>query len=374
MSQPVIAIADDDLSFATYLETFLATRGYETRVYRRGDELLAAARAGDVPAVVVLDVVMPDTDGLTTLKGLKAVQSDIQVIMLSGQESAPVIVEALKLGAVDYMVKPTDPAGLGEIAIQSAVRQAVDRHRLSSEAADLRSQVDADEPRASFWWQTSETMRNLSAMIDRVAESDVTVLLRGESGVGKEVVARAIQERTTSRTGPFVKVNCAALPDDLLESELFGHEKGAFTGAVATRVGKFEHANGGTLMLDEIGEMKGGLQSKLLHVLQDGEFTRLGSNKRLTVDVRIIAATNRDLEGMIRRSEFREDLYYRLRVIEIVVPPLRERPEEIPHLAHYFNERYAKRYNRPAVSVSPTLMNAPLHTAGRATCVSSRTS
>jgi two-component system response regulator AtoC len=195
-------------------------------------------------------------------------------------------------------------------------------------------------------------------MIERVADSDVTVLLRGESGVGKELVARAIHERSVRRTKPFVKVNCAALPDDLLESELFGHEKGAFTGAATTRVGKFEYADSGTLMLDEIGEMKAGLQGKLLHVLQDNEFTKLGSNKRVSVDVRIIAATNRDLEGMMKRSEFREDLYYRLRVIEIVVPPLRERRDEILRLAEFFIGKYSTKYNRPHSGLSADLRDA----------------
>jgi transcriptional regulator with GAF, ATPase, and Fis domain len=173
--------------------------------------------------------------------------------------------------------------------------------------------------------------------------------------VGKELVARAIHDRSVRRTKPFVKVNCAALPDDLLESELFGHEKGAFTGAGATRVGKFEHADGGTLMLDEIGEMKAGLQGKLLHVLQDGEFSRLGSNKRFSADVRVVAATNRDLEAMLVRSEFREDLYYRLNVVEIVVPPLRQRRDEIPHLIDFFIGKYAKRYNRHETALTPAL-------------------
>ncbi len=198
----------------------------------------------------------------------------------------------------------------------------------------------------------------MRSIVDRVADNDVTVLIRGESGVGKELVARAIHDRSVRRSRPFVKVNCAALPDDLLESELFGHEKGAFTGAAALRVGKFEHADGGTLMLDEIGEMKPALQGKLLHVLQDGEFSRLGSNRRVTADVRIVAATNRDLEGMLTRSEFREDLYYRLKVIEIVVPPLRERIDEIPQLVEFFAGKYAKRYNRREPNLTPALMDA----------------
>src|SRR5262249_4495547 len=211
---------------------------------------------------------------------------------------------------------------------------------------------------AFFFWEKSETMRNIATMIQRVADSDVTVLIRGESGVGKELVARAIHDRSVRRNRTFVKVNCAALPDDLLESELFGHEKGAFTGAATTRSGKFEYPDGGTLMLDEIGEMKAGLQGKLLHVLQDNEFTKLGSNKRVAVDVRIVAATNRDLEGMIKRSEFREDLYYRLKVIEIVVPPLRDRPDEILRLAEFFIGKYSTKYNRVHSGLSPALREA----------------
>src|SRR5262249_10127114 len=198
----------------------------------------------------------------------------------------------------------------------------------------------------------------IAAIVDRVADNDVTVLIRGESGVGKELVARAIHDRSVRRSRPFVKVNCAAVPDDLLESELFGHEKGAFTGAASMRVGKFEHADGGTLMLDEIGEMKPQMQGKLLHVLQDGDFSRLGSNRRVTADVRVLAATNRDLEGMLARSEFREDLYYRLKVIEISVPPLRERTDEIPQLVEFFICKYAKRYNRREPHLTTALMDA----------------
>ena len=191
-------------------------------------------------------------------------------------------------------------------------------------------------------------MRGIATVIEQVADSDVGVLIRGESGVGKELVSRAIHQRSTRRNRPFVKVNCAALPAELLESELFGHERGAFTGAANTRIGKFEQADTGTLMLDEIGEMKPALQAKLLHVLQDGEFTKLGSNKRIQVDVRIVAATNRDLEKMMLSGDFREDLYYRLKVIELTVPPLRERPDEIPTLIDFFVARYARKYNRPA--------------------------
>ena len=358
MTAPLIAIADDDLAFANYLSTFLDVRGYQTRIYAHGEALLAAAHLGELPDVVLLDVMMPGMDGIATLRSLKASHPDLQVIMLSGREHAPTIVEALSLGAVNYVVKPDDPDGLGEIALEAALQQAMEKRQLVSEVTELRRQVNDDQAQAFLFWEQSDAMRRIAVIVDRVADNDVTVLIRGESGVGKELVARAIHERSVRRAKPFVKVNCAALPDDLLESELFGHEKGAFTGATALRVGKFEHADGGTLMLDEIGEMKAGLQGKLLHVLQDGEFSRLGSNKRVTADVRIVAATNRDLEGMLARSEFREDLYYRLKVIEIVVPPLRQRLDELPHLIEFFVGKYSKRYNRPQPAVTPTLRQA----------------
>jgi two-component system, NtrC family, response regulator AtoC len=355
MKSPLIAIADDDLAFGNYLKTFLDGRGYQSRIYRHGAELIAAARVGELPDVVLLDVMMPGMDGLATLRNLKAAHPDVQVIMLSGRETPATIVEALSLGAINYVVKPNDPDGLGEIALEAAIKQAMEKRQLVSEVTELRRQVSDEQAQAFVFWEQSDTMRNIAVIVDRLADNDVTVLLRGESGVGKELVARAIHDRSVRRTKPFVKINCAALPDDLLESELFGHEKGSFTGAGATRVGKFEHADGGTLMLDEIGEMKAGLQGKLLHVLQDGEFSRLGSNKRISADVRVVAATNRDLEAMLVRSEFREDLYYRLNVVEIVVPPLRQRRDEIPHLIDFFIGKYAKRYNRQETALTPTL-------------------
>ena len=356
MKAPLIAIADDDAAFANYLKTFLDARGYLARVYNHGEDLLASARLGELPDVVLLDVMMPGMDGMATLRSLKAAYPDLSVIMLSGRDNAQTIVEALSLGAVNYVVKPDDPDGLGEIALETAIKQAIEKRQLVSEVTELRRQVNDDQARA--FWANSDAMKTIAAIVDRVADNDVTVLIRGERGVGKELVARAIHDRSVRRNRAFVKVNCAALPDDLLESELFGHEKGAFTGAATLRVGKFEHADGGTLMLDEIGEMKPLLQGKLLHVLQDGEFSRLGSNKRVSADVRIVAATNRDLENMLTRSEFREHLYYRLKVIEITVPPLRERQDEIPQLIEFFTVKYAKRYNRPEPAVSPRLLEA----------------
>jgi two-component system, NtrC family, response regulator AtoC len=352
-TKPYIAIVDDDSAFASYLRTFLSLRGYEARCYTRGDELLAAMKQTEAPDAVLLDVMMPGLDGMATLRALKATRPEAQVIMLSGRNQASIIVEAVRAGATDYVVKPDDPEGLGEIALDVAIKNAIEKTRLVSELSELRQQLSDDEDLAV--WGNSESMRRIATVIEQVGDSDVAVLLRGESGVGKELVSRAIHQRSTRRNRPFVKVNCAALPAELLESELFGHEKGAFTGAATTRIGKFEQADGGTLMLDEIGEMKPALQAKLLHVLQDAEFTKLGSNKRVQVDVRIVAATNRDLEKMMLSGDFREDLYYRLRVIELIVPSLRERLDEIPTLTDSFVARYSRKYKRAPPRISPQL-------------------
>jgi two-component system response regulator AtoC len=353
--RPSIAVVDDDSGFAGYLRTFLDIRGFEARSYTRGDEIVAAIRQGEPPDIVLLDVAMPGMDGIQTLKALKAARPELQVIMLSGREQAQTIVEAVRLGAADYVVKPDDPEGLGEIALDAAIRQAIERSRLVNELTDLRQQLSDDQNDAFIGWGDSPAMRQVALIIDQVADSDVTVLIRGESGVGKELVARAVHQRSTRKARPFVKVNCAALPAELLESELFGHEKGAFTGAATTRIGKFEQAHTGTILLDEIGEMKPPLQAKLLHVLQDAEFTKLGSNKKINVDVRVLAATNRDLEQMMLRGDFREDLYYRLKVIEAMVPPLRERRDEIPSLTDFFIVKYSHRYNRPVRPLSDDL-------------------
>jgi two-component system response regulator AtoC len=354
LKKPYISIVDDDSGFANYLRTFLSLRGYETRAYSRGDEMVASVKT-DPPDVVLLDVMMPGMNGLETLRALKAAKPDLQVIMLSGREQASTIVEAVRLGAADYVVKPDDPEGLGEIALDSAIKSAIEKTRLVSEITELRRQLNDDQDRAFLFWGDSPEMQSIASVIEQVSDSDVTVLIRGESGVGKELVARAIHQRSSRKERPFVKVNCAALPAELLESELFGHEKGAFTGAATTRIGKFEQADTGTIFLDEIGEMKAALQAKLLHVLQDGQFTKLGSNRPVNVDVRVVAATNRDLEMMMLQGEFREDLYYRLKVIEVTVPPLRERRNEIFHLSEFFINRYARRYNRPVRQLSEEL-------------------
>ncbi|MEO8480918.1 MAG: sigma-54 dependent transcriptional regulator [Acidobacteriota bacterium] len=359
MNAARIALVDDDPSFADYLAALLSSRGYDVRTHPSGADLLETlSRGGWAPDVVLLDVLMPGMDGLETLRAARQSHPGVQVIMLSGSQVPATIVDAVRLGAVDYVVKPDDPEGLGEAALEAAIRNAVEKMNLTSEVARLRAQVTEEPDGAQPCWGSGEAMRRVLTMVERVADSDVTVLLSGESGVGKEVIARELHRRSGRRMRPFVKVNCAALPAELLESELFGHERGAFTGAQQSRIGKFEFATGGTIMLDEIGEMPLSLQAKLLHVLQDQEFARLGSNRPVAVDVRVIAATNRDLEQMIRLGSFREDLYYRLQVIEIRVPPLRMRQDEILPLVEFFLLRYAARYGRPALKPSQALRDA----------------
>ena len=360
MNSATLAIVDDDKPFGEYLQTLLGSRGYAAATYESGDALLAALRDGALPDVILLDVLMPGLDGLETLRAIRLAHPAAQVIMLSGGQTPATIVEAVRLGAIDYVVKPGDPDGVGEVALEAAIRNALERLSLTSEVQRLRTQVGQDPDGAQPCWSSGRAMQPVMTMVDRVADNDVSVLLRGESGVGKEVIAREIHRRSPRRSAPFVKVNCAALPAELLESELFGHERGAFTGAASTRVGKFEFAQHGTIMLDEIGEMPQALQAKILHVLQDRQFTKLGSNRTIEVDVRVIAATNRDLEAMMRAGTFREDLYYRLQVIEVTIPPLRERREEIAQLIEFFLLKFAAVYRRPAVRPSIVLQDALL--------------
>jgi two-component system, NtrC family, response regulator AtoC len=356
MTPATLAIVDDDPQFVEYMATLLRSRGYVVQTFSSGSALLRALNTDTPPQVVLLDVLMPELDGLETLKALRTSHPAVPVIMLSGRQTPATIVDAVRLGAADYVVKPDDPEGLGEAALEAAVRSAVEKLVLKNEIARMRENRGEDPDGAPIWGP-SMGMRQVMTMIERIADSDVTVLISGESGVGKELIARELHRRSARSLKPFVKINCAALPAELLESELFGHEKGAFTGAQATRVGKFEFAHGGTLMLDEISEMPLALQAKLLHVLQDSEFTKLGSNRQIAVDVRVVAATNRNLGEMITRQAFREDLYYRLQVIEVHVPPLRERREEIPLFTEYFLQRYAERYGRPLRRPSSGLEN-----------------
>src|SRR5262245_5643199 len=323
-------VVDDDLAMCNFLRAFLHARGYHAITLVNAEEAIKRYHA-ERPAAVILDVVMPGTmDGLEALAAFRKIDREVPIIVLSGHGRTTTVVQAMKLGASDFVSKPFNEAEL-EVPLANALRQ----RQLSREVASLREQLKT-QSKYNLLFGTSDRLAEVKELIERVADTDVTVLIRGESGTGKELVARAVYAASCRRDKPFVKVNCAALPAELLESELFGFERGAFTGAVQHKPGKFEFANHGTLFLDEISEMSPALQAKLLQVLQDGEFSRLGGKHDVHVDVRIIAATNRDLERAVADGLFREDLFFRLNVVSIQMPPLRERRDEIPTLTDYF--------------------------------------
>ena len=331
-----ILVVDDSDSIRGYLASLLGTHGHRVDTVEDGRRALGLIDAGASPDLVLLDVMMPGLDGLETLRRIRERSPRLPVVMVSVVGSASTIVEAMRAGASDYVSKPFVEAELARV-----VSRALSRAELGAERVQAKS-----GPAEALW--RGPALAEVRAVIDHVAETDVTVLVQGESGTGKEVVARALHAASRRRQGPFVKVNCAALPGELLESELFGYERGAFTGAFARKPGKFEVAQGGTLFLDEIAEMSGTAQAKLLHVLQDATFTRLGGNRDLHVDVRVVAATHRELADLATRKLFREDLYFRLNVVNIRVPPLRERRDELPALIDHFLVRFAARYGRPA--------------------------
>jgi two-component system, NtrC family, response regulator AtoC len=349
--KPQVMVVDDDLAMCNFLRSFLADRGYQAITLNTAEEAVRRYHA-ERPAAVILDVVMPGhMDGLAALAAFKKIDREVPIIVLSGQGRTTTVVQAMKLGAADFVSKPFDDSDL-EVPLANALKQ----RQLSREVATLREQLQS-QSKYKMLFGHSERMDEVRELIDRVADTDVTVLVRGESGVGKELVARALYASSLRRDRPFVKVNCAALPTELLESELFGFERGAFTGAIQHKPGKFEFANHGTMFLDEISEMSPALQAKLLQVLQDGEFARLGGKHDVHVDVRIIAATNRDLERGVAGGQFREDLFFRLNVVSIFVPPLRDRREEIPMLTEYFLKKYSVQYNKPYTDLSQDTMH-----------------
>jgi two-component system response regulator AtoC len=348
-------VIDDDPVVGETLTRMLVDLGHEVEYCAKGSEGLERARELQ-PAVVMLDVCLAGEDGLQLLERVREVSPRTAVIMVSAYGETGLVVKAMKQGASDFLSKPLDRA-----EVLGAVENVLERATLQWEVEHLREQVlqgQLERRRSDYdgVFAHSPRMKAIKEMIDQVADTDATVLVWGESGVGKELVARAIHECSPRRERAFVKVNCAALPLELLESELFGYEKGAFTGAHRRKPGKFELADGGTIFLDEIGEMPLPLQAKLLHVLQDREFSRLGSGQDIRVDVRVVASTNKDLERAVAQGAFREDLYYRLNVVNIHVPPLRERPEEIPILAEHFWQKYSRQYNRQGAHLSRDLL------------------
>jgi len=325
MNTQSVLLVDDDRSFRDYVTTLLHSKGHSVDAVEDGHQLIARLLSGQpLPSVILLDVLLPDNDGIQVMEKLKTAGVGIPVIMLSGVGHVRTVVDAMKTGACDFLMKPFDDDAL-ELAI----------HKVLDHAAETSGGFVTLNPK----------MRRLAEIIKRVAHTDVPILIAGESGVGKEVMARHAHLHSGRQDQAFVKVNCAALPHELLESELFGYERGAFTGANTDKPGKFELADGGTLLLDEIGEMSPLLQAKLLHVLQDGTFSRLGGRKTIKVDARIIAATNINIEDAVAKGKFREDLYFRLNVIRIDLPPLRERKEDIPLLSRHFIDTYRERYN-----------------------------
>ncbi|HNP15628.1 MAG TPA: sigma-54 dependent transcriptional regulator [Terrimesophilobacter sp.] len=345
-----VMVIDDDPGLRDYMEALVTRQGYEVFAVAGGEEALRILDEAN-PDLITLDVVLPGMDGLDTLRELKKRVSHVPVIMLSGHGQARTIVEAMRLGASDFLRKPFEAEEL-EIAFQ----KALEKRALKMEVEQLRSRARTESEMLLLAGDTPK-MREVRDILEQVSDTDITVLIRGASGTGKELVARSLFQMSSRRDKPFVKVNCAALPSELLESELFGFEKGAFTGAQKRKLGKFEYANGGTIFLDEISEMHPSLQAKLLQVLQDGEFSRLGGAGDVKVDTRILAATNRDLEQAVKAGEFREDLYYRLNVVTVHIPALRERTDAIPLLCDHFLNRYNEQYGKDVKCLSPEAMS-----------------
>ena len=345
-----VLVVDDAEGIRTYLANCLELRGYEVDSAEDGARALALLEGGADPDVVLLDVMMPGIDGLQTLDRIRELAPAVPVVMLSVVGRAGTIVEAMQRGAADYLTKPFE-----EEELVATLDKVIEDSALLRERERLIAVVD--DPMDSVVW-VSPAMRRVRDLIQQIADTDVTVLIQGQSGTGKEIVARTLQSASPRRDRPFVKVNCAALPGSLLESELFGYERGAFTGANARKPGKFELADRGTIFFDEIGEMSPSLQAKMLQVLQDRQFSRLGGNHDITVDVRVVAATHRRLEEMVRQGSFREDLFFRLNVVTVFLPPLCERREEVPLLIESFLRRFSARYARPVPRLSERLLRA----------------
>jgi len=345
-----ILVVDDDKAFRFATKTLLEDEGYSVSLAANPDEALDSLGTGEYD-LLLSDMVMGNVSGIDLLRQARSRKPDLPVIMVTGFGSIGTAVDAMRLGATDYLTKP---ANNRELAIK--IRRALDSRKRDKELIALREELRGTYSFANMI-SRSPAMKAVIKQIQQVADTDVTVLVQGESGTGKELVARALHFNSRRKENPFVVVNCSAIPENLLESELFGYEKGAFTGAAKQRTGKFEDAHTGTLFLDEIGDVIPSLQTKLLRVLQEKTFDRVGGNKSLSVDTRIIAATNRNLEFMVREGDFREDLFYRLNVFPITLPPLRERPEDIPLLAEHFLRRHGSLAGGRVEQIAPELVS-----------------
>ena len=347
--KPTILIVEDEARMRRLLELSLGEEGYNTLSADSAEAGLKLAER-EPPALILTDLKLPGMTGLQLLEAIRRMRADVPVVVMTAYGTVENAVEAMKAGASDYVLKPFS---LDEVKM--VVKRELDVRRLREENRDLREALGKRYEAPGIIAQSAK-MQEVLGMVDRVAQTNSTVLLCGESGVGKDLIARAIHQRSRRSHGPLVKINSTAIPETLLESELFGYEKGAFTGAAGSKPGKFEMADGGTLFLDEIGDVPPPVQVKLLRVLQEREFERLGSTKTVKVDVRLVAATNRDLRAALEEGTFREDLYYRLNVVPINIPPLRDHKEDIPALAEMFLHRFAESSGKAISGISPAAM------------------
>ena len=344
-----ILVVDDDQGMRDYLEIMLSREGYDVNTVPGGKEALTLCRKRKFD-LVITDLKMPGMDGVDLLKSLKEVSPETMTILITGYASGETAVAAMKEGAYDYLEKNFEPDNLKRL-----VKDALSKKGVGEEDAQFMKDVKNS---VSFGRMTGKSrgMLKVYSLIKKTAETAANVLILGESGTGKELVARAIHENSSRNDGPFVIINCGGIPENLLESELFGYMKGSFTGAYADKAGLFETAHSGTIFLDEIGELSSFLQVKLLRVVQEKTFRRVGGARDISVDVRIISATNQNLEEHVKNGDFREDLFYRLNVIPVEVPPLRERKEDIPLLVDHFIEKYSREYNKEIKKMSPYAM------------------
>jgi two-component system response regulator AtoC len=340
-----VLVADDELNMRRVLEAMLRREGYDVITAANGVEAMGGMGTKGGVHTVITDLKMPGLDGMGLLKRLSAEYPDVPVVMITAHGSVESAVEAVKLGAFDYLEKPFE-----QEQIRQVVAKAINTYALSRR--DARPEEPSGHGRFRLVGQ-SPAIRTIYGVVEKVANTPSTVLISGESGTGKELIARALHENSSRHAGPFIKINCAAIPKTLMESELFGYDKGAFTGAVGAKPGRFELAHGGTLFLDEIGEIPIEMQVKLLRVLQESEFERVGGIKTIKVDVRLVTATNRDLLAEVGAGAFREDLFYRLNVVPIHIPPLRERREDIPLLADHFIAKFNDRLKKEIAAITP---------------------
>jgi two-component system nitrogen regulation response regulator NtrX len=349
MPRSRVLVIDDEAAIRDSLRMTLEYAGFEVQGAATGQEGLALAER-DAPDLVLLDIKMPGMDGMDVLTRLRGMNETLPVIMISGHGTTGTAVEAIKKGALDFLDKPFESTDRLLVTISNAIEQSRlrDENRTLKRAVEVRHQMVGDSP----------LLQHVMAAVGRAAPTNATVLIHGESGVGKELVARTIHRNSLRSRERFVQVNCAAIPEELIESELFGHEKGSFTGATEKQVGKFEQADRGTIFLDEVGDMSPKTQAKVLRVLQEGEVERLGSARTIKVDVRVIAATNKNLEEESERGSFREDLYFRLAVIPIHVPPLRDRPGDIPQLVRHYIEFFSRENNTRPKRITPAALDA----------------